>query len=279
MDEGRELMGQSGYDVLVRDIWSLGVAELRVGPAFRLRRARLGHRSGFDAPAPSPLRVQPRGDDAIGLLLAAASLPPTSEALPNNSIWAQEAVHRAYATVKLFLRLHERQTVIDRFTHTIERRLASDIGRIFRSLHLDHVPNATACGSDVRDIARDLVALFGPALGDIVLDCNIERVALPPDERRALVLLTHELVANALLHAFDGRRRGWIVVRLRRVCSDSIHLCVEDDGIGLPVEGPNQSGVAYMLAHRLGAAISYTRSAAGLTCVDVVLEPDHQIVD
>jgi two-component sensor histidine kinase len=168
---------------------------------------------------------------------------------------------------------------VDRVTRTVERHLASDLARILYSLRLDHGPNVIACASDVRDTARDLVDLFGPAFGDIELDCKIERLALHRDERRALVLLTYELVANSLLHAFAGRDRGWIRVRLRGVCTGSVHLCIEDDGIGLTTETPNQNGVAYMLAHRLGGTLSYTRSISGVTCAHLLFEPARQGVN
>ena len=245
-----------------------------MGANFRSRRTGRGCHSYFDALARLSENLQTRGDDAVGKLLAAAIVPSSRDTLPSDGVWTQEALHRAYSMVRLFLRLHARQKVVNPLNRIIENRLAEDISRILNAYRSDTMPTLAHCASDMRDIVRGLVALFGPAVGDIEVQCDIERVKLPPVAQRTLVLLSQELVVNALLHAFSGRHRGWIAVRLCRSFDGYIHLRVEDDGIGFPADASNRHGVAYMLASRLDAAISHARSASGVTCVDVAFRPD-----
>ena len=141
--------------------------------------------SSFDALALSSQRLQSRGDDAIGMLLVAACVPQMLGQRPDDRLWEQEAIHRAYSTVRLFLQLHESQRSVDPLTRGIEHQLALDIGRILNATRPDSVWKAAFGPAQLCDLVRNLVALFGPACGDISVDCSIERITLSPDRRRA----------------------------------------------------------------------------------------------
>jgi two-component sensor histidine kinase len=47
-------------------------------------------------------------------------------------------------------------------------------------------------------------------------------------------LILNELVSNALKHAFNERETGEIVVELHEDADRGWHLCVRDNGVGLP---------------------------------------------
>jgi two-component sensor histidine kinase len=81
-------------------------------------------------------------------------------------------------------------------------------------------------------------------------------VALPAYQRRALVLVTSELVMNALLHAFRRRPEGRLIVELRLVSSRYARLRVSDDGLGcLTGPGNDPCGIAAGLADLLGSTL------------------------
>lgn len=70
-------------------------------------------------------------------------------------------------------------------------------------------------------------------------------VTLPVDQAIPCGLVVHELVANALEHAFPDGRTGTVTVALRRAESDgdgAVEIVVEDDGIGLPEGLQNNRG-------------------------------------
>ncbi|MDT7953380.1 MAG: histidine kinase dimerization/phosphoacceptor domain -containing protein [Acetobacteraceae bacterium] len=81
-----------------------------------------------------------------------------------------------------------------------------------------------------------------------------------------LGLIVHELLMNALAHAFVGRTAGQVVVRLVRDTGTELRVSVEDDGIGMPEDrGASQSAgltIVRSLARQLGATLK-TKVAGG----------------
>ena len=79
-----------------------------------------------------------------------------------------------------------------------------------------------------------------------------------------LGLIVHELLMNALAHAFVGRDGGHIVISLERDAETELRVSVQDDGIGMP-ESPAASQSAGLtivrsLARQLGATITTERT-------------------
>jgi hypothetical protein len=89
-------------------------------------------------------------------------------------------------------------------------------------------------------------------------------------QRRALVLAANELVMNALFHAFQGRRRGQLVVKLRSY--DSRHACLAVFDYGIGYDGDRSApecGVAGGLADLLASTIVYRRGDRGGTIAQI----------
>ena len=49
-----------------------------------------------------------------------------------------------------------------------------------------------------------------------------------------LALILNELILNALKYAFNGRKKGNFILRLKKKSAKQIHLTISDDGIGIP---------------------------------------------
>jgi hypothetical protein len=213
-----------------------------------------------------------RSDEAMGPLLAAAMVPHDDSATMSHPIWTTEALHRAHAVLKLFLMLHRSWPRIDRVTRVREQRLAIDLASKIAVVTGADSDKAETCAEALRDIACNLVALFGPCVGDVDIETDIGEVSLPRPRRRALVLLTHELIVNAILHAFAGHRRGRIIVTLRRISPCVAVLCVMDDGIGIRNDAIDAGGIAAGLATVLASDLYYGRTLAGLTKIEAIFE-------
>ena len=157
-----------------------------------------------------------RHGGTIEILLAAAR-PFDDGFAPLRPLWAQEAMHRATGVLRLFAALHRRDHSRSSPHALHERRLASHLAAELASLETGAALRVLPCSGPLRKVARDLVALFGPAIGQVVLDTDVVPLSLPAYRCRALVLLGSELVMNALLYAFHGRRMGHVSLRLQRL--------------------------------------------------------------
>ena len=77
-----------------------------------------------------------------------------------------------------------------------------------------------------------------------------------------LGLIVHELLMNALAHAFVGRDGGHVTISLERDATTELCVSVEDDGIGMPPgQAASQSAgltIVRSLARQLGAVVTTT---------------------
>jgi hypothetical protein len=220
--------------------------------------------------------VEVRSDEAIGPLLAAATVTHDCAVHETHSIWTSEALHRAYATLKLFLILHRSRRRIDCVTRVLERNLAIDLACKINALTHSSTVKSENCAKALRDIVSGLVALFGPGIGDLDVETDISEVRLSGQRRRALTLLIHELVVNALMHAFAGRRRGRIVVTIRLALPGVAALSVMDDGIGISDDAIAAGSIAASLARVLGSDLYYRRTLSGFTKIESVFKVEER---
>jgi two-component sensor histidine kinase len=189
-------------------------------------------------------------------------------------LWAEEAMHRSANLLQLALAL-ERLTwngIESEMTGRLEYALAEGLAASYRSLDIGRQDELLSCNETLRAVVANLVALFGPTVGEISLKTDLMRLSLPAYKRRALVLVASELVINALKHAFPDRQSGRIAVALGRVDAATVRLAVEDDGRGFALLRPG-TGLAIVggLAGLLEADLVYRRSALGGTAAEFQL--------
>lgn len=227
-------------------------------------------RSDFAALAELSARLPRRAGGAIEILLAAACLFDDGfQAL--RPLWAQEASHRALSTLRLFAELQRSDCGNRSLRGKFERRLALHLSAELASLETTDITRVLPCSRPLRETARDLVALFSPAIGDVEIDTHVTPLSLPAYRRRALVLLGNELIANALTHAFDGRTIGHLSLRLDRVSATHARLLVCDDGVGFSHARPDPAAsVAGGLADLLQGEIRYLDPMGGGMAVQLV---------
>lgn len=97
-------------------------------------------------------------------------------------------------------------------------------------------PDSIDFSAYLHRITRELGETLQPVPGQITIEVDTEEMHFGPDLAIPLGLLVGEAITNAMKHAFPEERRGHISVRLRAAGNGSMHLTVEDDGVGLSEE-------------------------------------------
>lgn len=123
----------------------------------------------------------------------------------------------------------------------------------------------------VGELLSDLDA--GMADDRIRIDTEVESITLPASMAAPLALMIHELVANALRHAFPGGRAGRVSITARRTETGmGVEVC--DDGIGFDARAPNEAGfgrsLVEMVAKQLRGTVRWLPQAPG-TRVDIAI--------
>jgi PAS domain S-box-containing protein len=94
----------------------------------------------------------------------------------------------------------------------------------------------------LRELARELRRSYGVADRDVRFAFALSNVSLGIDVAIPCSMIVHELVSNALRHAFRDGRRGQIRLELACETTGLCRLVVADDGVGLPAEQELPSG-------------------------------------
>jgi two-component sensor histidine kinase len=88
----------------------------------------------------------------------------------------------------------------------------------------------------ISDLTDALLKSYQVSPEKMSLRIYAESVFLSIDTAVPCGLVINELFSNALLHAFPGNDRGEIRIDLHQTPDGEIHLCLADNGIGLPEE-------------------------------------------
>jgi two-component sensor histidine kinase len=89
---------------------------------------------------------------------------------------------------------------------------------------------------------------------NIVCILEVARIDLALARRMLLSLLVHELVMNALKHAFGGRQAGTILLKL--VCEEkNVVLSVQDNGAGFAPSPHGKASLGIKIIHSLAAQL------------------------
>ena len=115
-------------------------------------------------------------------------------------------------------------------------------------------------GGYVRNLAASLFCSYGVNSAQIGLRLNLEGITVPFDTAIPCGLIVHELVSNALRHAFPDGRKGRISLGLRLEPGGEIELRVRDDGRGFSENAP--SGTIRSLGLRLVDLLAEQMEAA-----------------
>jgi two-component sensor histidine kinase len=129
----------------------------------------------------------------------------------------------------------------------------------------------------LRQLARELRHSYGITSRQVEFGFHLEEASLGIDVAIPCSMIVHELVSNALRHAFPDGRRGRIQIALGPETPGWARLEVADDGIGLPPEDePRHTGslglqLVAMMVEQIGGRLTVARDAG--TRFSVVFPP------
>jgi two-component sensor histidine kinase len=98
----------------------------------------------------------------------------------------------------------------------------------------------------------------------VKLKVEAECIEVKPDAVSSLALIVHELVTNAVQHAFPDGMAGSVHISLRRAADEGwAELTVTDNGKGLPVGDPRPGSLGLELVERLSRQLGGEFEIAG----------------
>lgn len=205
-----------------------------------------------------------------GLLELFSQTPSSKDAVANSRretsrLWHADAIHRAKNLSQMAISL---AAVAD---HPSRRWLRPETCAEVRSLaraydalsDVNDGSHRVPCAALLMEIANRLTDIFGKTRG-VSIRLDVPPILVAPSVRRVLILLCSELIINALKYAYPSNMGGVIGVRLFTDDS-SIHLIVEDDGVGLSGNSSagEGSGLIKQLCAVAGAAFTRASGANG----------------
>lgn len=187
-----------------------------------------------------------------------ASRSSEGSGVDREPLWRSDAIHRALNLAQLASSLANLSSDPSRrwLTHELNAE-ARGLSTLYADLGTDRAHSAPVpCSEILIDVITKLILIFGRARR-VTSIVSIEPMSLPPEQRRALVLICSELIINALKYAFPAGRGGNITVTFA-TRAQGAELVVEDDGVGCPDDySPGQGGG---LLDQLGAVMGGTIS-------------------
>jgi PAS domain S-box-containing protein len=110
---------------------------------------------------------------------------------------------------------------------------------------------------------------------NIIADCDPVNVGL--EMAVPLGLIANELMSNAFIHAFRGRKSGKLVLNLKRTGAQTALMSISDNGVGLPaeldIEQTKSMGLYIVknLVRQIRATLSFHEATNGGSCFEIAL--------
>ena len=115
--------------------------------------------------------------------------------------------------------------------------------------------------SYIKELINHLFFIHNKKEGQIKITLDLEEIYLDLNKAIPFGMLINEIITNILKHAFPGRKKGELSLRLYRDGNRKIRLLVNDNGIGIPeevnIENPSTIGLQLIkdLTQQLGGEI------------------------
>ncbi len=118
---------------------------------------------------------------------------------------------------------------------------SADLSKIDFSAHL-------------RNLIRHLFQSYGVSSDQIVGEVGGNQIHFDMDQAVSCSVIVHELVTNALKHAFPNGRKGHIDIHLEESPLE-VSVAIQDDGIGLQTTqaSPDRQGLGLQIVHSLAS--------------------------
>ncbi len=212
----------------------------------------------------------------LGILLD-ATVPAARRGRPAfRAVWVNEAINRAYTMIRLAALSEQFAPLcrLDMAASEAERRIASEVSAILRSMDVDDDDELIPCSEALATVGRGLIALFAPAVGSLRFTADIALLSLPRFKCRALVLALCDLILGLLLRGLAQSRRGHIMVALRKRGQREMSLTITGNGLGTMYEPPSESLTD--LVELLESNLSFRVPCFGTAATELVFSIGNQ---
>lgn len=132
--------------------------------------------------------------------------------------------------------------ILESFQESQDRVISMAL--IHEELHKGGKPDTLNISRYIEELANNLLLTYSVCNNGISLDMDVEEdIFFDMDTSVPLGIIVNELVSNSLKHAFSGRDKGEIQIKLKRVkngeceredCNPAYVLMISDNGIGIP---------------------------------------------
>lgn len=159
------------------------------------------------------------------------------KALEEKDYLLREIHHRVknnLQVVSSLLSLQSRQIEDEDIRKAIDegRNRVRSMALIHQNLYQNDSLSGVSVTGYLDNLIKELFDTYNITSENIILDLEIEEIALDIDTMVPLGLIINELISNCLKHAFPENGKGHISVKLLEH-KDEIHLMVKDNGVGL----------------------------------------------
>jgi PAS domain S-box-containing protein len=109
------------------------------------------------------------------------------------------------------------------------------MAQIHTQLYQSNQSGQINMGAQIQGMITDLSGIYCRSGPGIRFEVDTEDFMLPVDIAIPCALAINEVLSNAFIYAFKGRKQGTIQVSARQV-GENLHIVIRDDGIGIPPE-------------------------------------------
>jgi two-component sensor histidine kinase len=235
-----------------------------------VRTARRREAGDMEAQFP-PLRP----GTELGALSAALSAMSgkINELLEQKNFLMRELQHRVMNSLQMLaslLALQDRHVADpaarEQLTRARERILS--VGTVYRYLYQADVADSVEVSSFLRTICDETQRAYVGTLRPTI-DVDVDPLRVNGTHAIALAVLTHELITNAIKHAYPGGVSGKIAVSLKRNAEGGFDFRFTDRGRGLPEDFQLEQSTSLGLkvisatARQLGGSVEIVRLDPG----------------
>ena len=186
--------------------------------------------------------------------------------LKEKEIMLHEIHHRVKNNMQIIISLMRIQGRKAKYKET-KKYLQTLQDRVYSmSLIHDHFYKETQLdkinvASYIKELINHLFFIHNKKEGQIKITLDLEEIYLDLNKAIPFGMLINEIITNILKHAFPGRKKGELSLRLYRDGNRKIRLLVNDNGIGIPeevnIENPSTIGLQLIkdLTQQLGGEI------------------------
>jgi len=172
--------------------------------------------------------------------------------LREKEIMLQEIHHRVKNNMQVIIslmRIQARRTKnskLANYLQTLQDRIFSMSlihDHFYKKPELDKINIA----SYIIELIDHLFFIYSKKEGQIQINLDLKKIYLGLNKAIPFGMLVNEIITNVLKHAFPGKKKGNLSVKLYKDEKRKIHLIFNDNGIGIPeeidIENPSTLGM------------------------------------